>query len=247
MAEEIENQTDNENKLEMGQELASDPKLQEPSQPSERSEVANKADSPSGDVSQQPASMEDFYKKSESRKVPPSPTRICRKCLQESYGGYESELRGICQDYFKPVSNNLKETDRLDDIVVQLILYCEKYHQFELLWGVIEKGRPNNYEKYYKLWQKAVESMAMTDWLEQSRYETVSDSEKDRIGRSTRDEPHPLASEKTEAINKWFFNELNQQEQSFTLTVALFEGINRKLLGELTREIENRLFDTVQQ
>jgi hypothetical protein len=242
MADEVESQAINEEGTGVKQSQKAEinlPLSLPKEQSGEKEEAPAKTTSTLDENSKQPKSMEDVYKESETRKIPPSPTRICRECLEEAYGGYEDKLRAISQDYFKPVFNNLKELDRFDGIISQLILYCEKdHHRFECLWEIIKKDSPGNYKKYYQQWQKAVESMEATDY----RYEPVPDSSENSRRVNPGDEPHPLATGNNDTVNKWFFDELNRQDQSFVLTVALFEGANRKLLSELNHKIESLLF-----
>ncbi|MCB0164743.1 MAG: hypothetical protein KDI79_10985, partial [Anaerolineae bacterium] len=54
---------------------------------------------------------------------------------------------------------------------------------------------------------------------------------------------HPLTKD-DDAIQAWFFNELSLQEQSYTITVALFQGINRTQIDQLAQEMQNLLFGT---
>jgi len=223
--EEVDGQANRNGEPEMEQNPIPGPDLQEPSQSNEQPEMA------------------DRHKEGKAHKIPESPNRICRVCLTESFLGFESELRGICQDYFGSVFAKLKPYHSNLEIITELILYCQAHHQFDTLWGVIEEVRPDKHKEHYKKWQKAVESMDLTDPFEQTIHEPVSVSPPSTPG----DELHPLAVEDYDAISQWFFDQLNQTEKSFVLTVALFEGINQKLFGELAHEVESRLFDTKEQ
>ncbi len=89
MADEVESQAINEEGTGVKQSQKAEinlPLSLPKEQSGEKEEAPAKTTSTLDENSKQPKSMEDVYKESETRKIPPSPTRICRECLEEAYG-----------------------------------------------------------------------------------------------------------------------------------------------------------------
>ena len=168
-----------------------------------------------------------------------NPKDIIHDCLSASFSSH-SDISDFCFYYFEPLSKELRETDGYERIIRRLIQYCNEHGLMEDLWLHIKEKRINQYNIYYPKWKQV--NMRTNDSIGQF----------DKPGSITREkplapdggsQPHPLSGNNRAAINDWFYNELESQEKSMVLTVALFEGINRKLMIPISHEIERRLFE----
>lgn len=157
-----------------------------------------------------------------------------RKCLDESFD--LPELQAFCHDYFDYVYKRLGDHDGFDHIITRIIGYCRKHLAFESLWEKIKEKELIGYE-YYLDWKQAFKE---NDYNE---YEVIADYETPRTVQNTGDQPHPLTTEDSRAIAEWFFKTLTHQEQSLVLTVALFEGMNRRQMALIAQDINRLLFD----
>lgn len=163
---------------------------------------------------------------------------ICLKmCLIELFN--ENDLRDFCQSYLHPVYKKIRETDRLDSIVREIVDYCSEHRAYEEFWEAISWVRPGVYQKFYANWKGLYKDSFAADDLEFAIEEDASFVKKDSPARS-----HPLDEEDRAAIEEWFFTELTCQERSLAIAVALFEGLNRRLLTSVAQQIGQILFDS---
>lgn len=184
------------------------------------------------------------------KRRPTKPSVIMRQCLQKSFSN-EEELRGFCFDFAEEVHQELKEADRSTRIISALIIYCEARDEIETFWQHIKMMRPNQYKKFYPRWQKAYkeyqqwresrDAMEAFDFAEDYSFEPGFIAQEGPTTSASSDQPHALTSDDPIVINDWFFNDLSRSEQSMVLTVALFEGVNRKHMIPISKEIEQRL------
>ncbi|MCB9098213.1 MAG: hypothetical protein H6632_01640 [Anaerolineales bacterium] len=184
------------------------------------------------------------------KRRPTKPSLIMRQCLEKSFAN-EDELKDFCFDFAEEVHRELKESDRSKYIIRTLIIYCETRDEIESFWSSIEVIRPNQYKKFFPRWQKAYkayqqwrenrDAMEAFDFVEDYTFEPGFIAQENSVPSATGNQPHALTSDEPIVINDWFFNDLNRPEQSMVLTVALFEGINRKYMAPIAKELEQRL------
>ena len=73
-----------------------------------------------------------------------------RRCF-ESLFDY-ADVQSFCKTYFIKLSLNLGIITNRDSLVDEIIIYCEKYSQFEYAWKCIGLVRPTNYQPFYDQW-----------------------------------------------------------------------------------------------
>jgi hypothetical protein len=175
---------------------------------------------------------------------PANPSLIIKDCLRKSFKD-DADIKEFCSEYFEYFCKEIKETDRFSEIIQSLITYCDTHGEIEHLWSLIKEQRIEHYEKYYSKWkQMMVEYQSWQESREQFIYKPGFVTREKPLVPDGEDKAHPLSGNNRAAINGWFYNELGSQEKSMVLTVALFEGINRKLMIPISQEIERRLFET---
>lgn len=183
---------------------------------------------------------------------PASPSVITQRCLRESFTDY-ADIKGFCLGYFEDFYKEIKETDKFSDIIQSLIAYCDTRGEIDHLWSLIKEQRIKHYDKYYskwkqmmdeyQSWQESRDNMQASDSIGQFIYKPGSVTREKPLAPDGENQAHPLSGNNRAVINDWFYNELGAQEKSMVLTVALFEGINRKLMIPIFHEIERRLFE----
>lgn len=168
-----------------------------------------------------------------------TPIEIILDCLKRSFS--EQEIRELCLTKFEDVHRNLKEIDRLDSITERLVSHCDRRSSVDVLWECIRINRPSKYEEFYPKWQEAMEAFGNPN----DQFGDVAESTSRQGSPASDDEAkdHVLSRDDKAAINSWFHNKLDPQERSMVLTVALFQGINRKYMASISDEIRNRLFE----
>lgn len=184
--------------------------------------------------------------KQERWKASKSSTEIIRDCLNESFPSPQF-IAEFCHDEFEEVHREIKSVDGHGTIVTKLIQYCRMHRCIKRLWERIKIKRINQYEIYYPMWEQAEEESEKTKTAADD-FDQYRESESTRVDES----PAP-GDDKTEsmfldddrgAINKWFFNDLSPEERSMVLAVALFEGLNRKHIVSISKDIQGELFET---
>lgn len=166
-----------------------------------------------------------------------SPSKCIRVCLEECF---DSEtIIPFCQDYFVHVYKRLTASDQsLDKVIVKIITYCSQHGKFEYLWQKIKDERENHYQKYYLRWKKAVEAEPEIERLNTQKYDfSVLDDGKSELHGNIH---NPLTQELNQ-LAAWFFKDLQLKEQCLLLAAALFEGMGRQKLVEVTADLEKLL------
>jgi hypothetical protein len=155
-----------------------------------------------------------------------------RRCLDESFN--LPDLQRFCHDNFDYVYKRYHDTG-FDRIITEIIDYCSKHpFKFEILWEKIKEERLTGY-KYYSDWKQV---------FKENEYEIILNDETQQIAQSIGNQPHALTTEDKATISEWFFKTLTRQEQGLVLTVALFEGINRRQMALIAEDLNRLLFDS---
>lgn len=169
------------------------------------------------------------------------PKDIIRKCLYESFDGL-NDILNFCFYNFESLYKEVKEIGEFSTIIRRVIEYCNKHGAMEILWERLkEADRGYHYNIYYPMWKQALTTFS--DSIGRFIDTSQPSSRESATVLNYEDRNHPLSSDDIIAIIDWFQNELGAQERSMVLTVALFEGINRKHLISISNEIKQRLFD----
>jgi len=180
-----------------------------------------------------------------------TPKDIIYDCLSESFEG-AGDIYNFCFYCFEDLYKELIETDGFEKNIRRLIQYCKTHRQDEYLWSCIKEKRINQYNIYYLKWKQAIEDQQRRKGSENLL--TIDSIDQYKSRAITREKPlspdgegqtHPLSGNDPAAINEWFFNELELHEKSQVLSVALFEGINRKFIEPISQEIERILFEKI--
>jgi len=174
-----------------------------------------------------------------------TPKDIINDCLSESFASAD-EIFDFCYYSFEDLHKEMRETDGFKKNIRRLIQYCKTHRQEEHLWLCIKDKMINQYNKYYPDWKKAVEEQQMQKDLENLfAYKDRAITPEKPLSPDGEGQTHPLSGNDHAAINEWFFNELELHDKSQVLTVALFEGINRKFIEPISQEIERILFEKI--
>ncbi len=64
---------------------------------------------------------------------------------------------------------------------------------------------------------------------------------KERPQQFETDTPHPLEGDDMNVLNEWFFKQLGLEDRSLLLTVALFEGIDRRYVNIIAKDVADNL------
>lgn len=170
---------------------------------------------------------------------PPLPDDIILACLKDSFD--EEGLRDLCLR-FKELDDELKDSDRVNEIRRRLIRYCNRHSTWDLLWDYIRRDNNTKYKEFFPKWQKA--KKAFRTPADDFIYASESPIQKKTLSPDDVAKDHPLSGDNVAAVSNWFHTELDSQEKSIVLAVALFKGINRKYIATIADEIQNRLFET---
>jgi hypothetical protein len=171
----------------------------------------------------------------------PSPDVIIGKCLNISFTDYD-DIKNFCSYHFNSLYKELKESDRFSKAIELLIQHCNKHASMETLWECIKIERKPHYDIYFPKWQEA--KNASRNPADQFVDTFESPIRQNPLAPDDAAKDHPLSGSDVAAVNDWFHNELDSQEKSMVLTVALFKGINRKHMASISNEIQRRLFET---
>jgi len=79
----------------------------------------------------------------------PDQVKILREALEMIFAS-EAELRQFTHENFEHVYRRLKETDRWDHIISQIIDYCKKRGQVKRLWELMEEKNPQILKQFRK-------------------------------------------------------------------------------------------------
>lgn len=99
----------------------------------------------------------EFDKEEASRAMNISSREICENCLKASFSERDKQdFISLCMNHI-PAAGRLLDDMRSIDWMINITLnYCGSQNDFEALWRIVEKSRPNQYKKFYPEWQKAV-------------------------------------------------------------------------------------------
>jgi hypothetical protein len=168
-----------------------------------------------------------------------SPSKCIRECLVECFDS--ESIIPFCQDYFSYVFKRLASSDKkLDYVISEIIKYCEQRGEIEVeyLWQKVKIERGDNYYKYYRRWQKAIDDSLEVGRVNIEEYAFRPSEDKKNTMESSQN--NPLARSPNE-LTTWFFEQLDPKEQSLLLTTALFEGMGRQKLVQVMADIEQIL------
>ncbi|MCI5148317.1 MAG: hypothetical protein D3916_02790 [Candidatus Electrothrix sp. MAN1_4] len=158
------------------------------------------------------------------------PRQICESCLKESFLGMQKqELISVAKNYIPDVGNAIEEHHNLYKIFTDILDYYQANNNFSEFWDFIKKTRPNQWERFYPVWKKSVESTERKDNIF-SQHKTI-DVEKQQFSQ-----------ESSVNIVDWFFSLDDPIAQSMVITASLFQGVEKNTFNELTQDIHKLLF-----
>lgn len=223
----------------------SKPKESEPSDTKEEDRSKNQKESEPSDPKDPKEDKPKIQQETDKQKkwkdlVSNNPTRIIQECLSVSFSGI-TYIKDFCFTYFEDLYKELNEGDGRSTIIRRIIQHSYEHDTVDYLWECIRTERINHYEKYHPKWKEA--KTLSPDSI--GRFVDASESTKreNPLAPDSEANAHPLAADDRAAINNWFHDELGPQERSMVLTIALFEGINRKYMISISEEIQRRMFD----
>ncbi|MCW5212333.1 trypsin-like peptidase domain-containing protein [Desulfobulbus sp. TB] len=86
-----------------------------------------------------------------------SPREICENCLKESFTARnKEEFISLCMNHMPAVGRLLDEMRSIDWMINKVLDYSVTANEFERLWLMIKKSRPNQYQKFYQKWKSTV-------------------------------------------------------------------------------------------
>lgn len=154
-----------------------------------------------------------------------------RKCMNGAFAD-AGELRDFCQDYLgEDVIYRLPQNAAIADLVRTIILYCRSRAQLDILYDFLVAERPQRYASCYEEHQP-FDPMGKLERLRRAGVRRLSAEEEQTPIE------HPL-TQSEEIVRRWFFKDLDQDEQSFVIAVALFEGANRHRMQRFYEEIRH--------
>lgn len=160
-----------------------------------------------------------------------TPYRCLRGCLEQSFDA--ESIRAFCHTFFSHVHKRIEEFDGFDRIITRLINHCEQQGTIQYLWELLKQEYKSHYDDYYPRWVRAVAANESIRPNEYALVERNSTSEAKGESRNT-----PLSKDEPD-LTRWFFNELDADEQSLLLAVALFDGMSRQKLVSTAQVIED--------
>ncbi len=170
------------------------------------------------------------------------PTQFLQRCLQESFD--LGELADFCWHKLPGIRSKLSGQESIEEIVRKMLMYCERQGELDKLWDYLVEANPKKYKIYYDKYGAQFDSINRLHHLNKNLSARGSNrpvTEEDQA-LAEQLKNHPLTTDDKRTIKNWFFNDLDQKEKSFLITVALFEGISRKQILGLTNDIEYLLF-----
>jgi len=175
---------------------------------------------------------------------------ILHQCLYDSFKNSDDAYQ-FCFYNCLEISKDIDEGLTTSKYIPKIIGYYDFHDAFDILWKVIKERNEKNYNRYYSLWKakheeekyKAENNSAINEEIEFSDENLFDPSQvsRDSLDRTEDGVEHALETGNHSAITKWFFNELNPNDQSMLLATALFEGLNRYDLYELSSSLEEIL------
>ena len=100
--------------------------------------------------------MSKNFESNEFESITDSSRSIVLKFLTKSFVSIV-EIKDFTFDYFPEVYRALGVRTTFNDCVVEIMNYCEKQANYDVLWKAIEQERPKFFEQYYPAWEKARE------------------------------------------------------------------------------------------
>ncbi len=176
-----------------------------------------------------------------------TPKQIIRECLNKLLSSID-DLKNFCFDNFEDIHREIKKEDDHKTIVTRIMQHCYANACMDRLWECIKVQSINQHQIYYPMWELAKKKWeraeTATNDLSQFRGSESARSDESPVAKNDK-VSHVLLGDDRDAINKWFHNELSPEEKSMVLTVALFEGLNRKHIVSISKEIQRELFETM--
>lgn len=85
------------------------------------------------------------------------PREICENCLKVSFSERDKQdFISLCMNHIPAVGRLLDEIRSIDWMINKVLDYSETSNEFERLWLTIKKSRPNQHQKFYQEWKRAV-------------------------------------------------------------------------------------------
>ncbi len=171
--------------------------------------------------------------------------RPLRRCLVEAFTSLE-HVRTFCFERLQDVSYDLKDNDTQNEIVGKMIAYCDAHGNIDFLYNFLAEERPKKYTSCYENneWFDSI------DRIKQLEHKKIQNSTKSAspVKKTKPKKPiiHPLTQDE-ETIRRWFFENLNQREQCFVITVAIFEGASLGQIRYFSKEMEELICGEVKQ
>lgn len=185
------------------------------------------------------------------KEKPREPDGILIQCLRDIFED-EPTLKTFVAGNFKVVYQTYSERKFLE-VITGLVQHCNSHGEIQYLWKRIKEEREKKYEFWYTKWKFACETYQ--SWERDSEQENISDqydhsevanfrtTKLQAVPSGDQDQSHPLSKDDS-VVQEWFFNSLTLPQQSYTITVALFQGINRTQIDHLAQELQDHLFDS---
>lgn len=174
-----------------------------------------------------------------------APKSILAKCLFESFVNMD-DFTSYCAEHFEEFYKDLRATSTFSSSTQALIHHCYARGRVEYLWETIRQERPTNYDQYHPEWEIASGAGGTASrWSSEfggSEYGQQQSVAQDKPDASTAHR-HPLAQQDETAIANWFYDELTVDEQALVLSTALFEGLDRKHLLSISRELARTILE----
>lgn len=206
-----------------------------------------------------PPDFKDAFKSS-------SPREILRQVLKDSLTD-RVDACNFCADKWEELYPDVRDM-QFSQILTEIIVYCQARSREHELWQWIRERNPARYDEWFDKWEAAVklhrrrgpdsseaegEDDLANGAKEDSSFSAFVGQKIKRVERSRdviieqgedskRSGAAVLADGDRDAIRDWFFSELIPKERAMVLAAALFQGINRHYLSELTAEIEEIFF-----
>lgn len=179
------------------------------------------------ETNQEPSSMNETL----AEEKPERPVRVLRKTIEDLFN--DQDLRMFCLEHFEAVAKRVKATDDFDGIVLRLLEYCNTRYETDTFWKGIKADRPQAYDIWYKSWRKSFKYYENEQSTVDVEDELGVDFDSAVAKLHIDDEFHPLRKGNIDDITTWFFENLQKEEQSLALTIALFEGMQLNYIFEL--------------
>lgn len=195
-------------------------------------------------ANQPESKKKDFFREGIDREKKVPPDVHLRRCMTRFFS--VDDLKGCCQYYIGGVLwREVQKLESHDVVASKLIDYCNRHGKTQKFWDFMQEERPTQYKDQYEKWLKAVQSAGEDMWAQYNMYEEPGghNRQSDEQDSDKKAKPHPLTTDDMGGIRHWFFEELDESTQSFTLTVGLFEGMSRHNINAVADLLANRLFE----